>query len=154
MYQIIQRIKQARVTVHSVLEAGSAQCCRRVLCCESVGWVSARRWELECYSAQTNVDGAKQSVARTMMNRRQADVVVAGYGSTLMAYKLVKATVRMPRKPSSGVTLLMVIVLTNAAVAIAIAAVTVGRVAISKTNFMRCRLAKWHSKASQRVWAH
>jgi len=55
----------------------------------------------------------------------------------LMAYMLVKATVRMPKKPSSGVTLLMVIVRTNAAVAIAINAVTVGRVVISKTNFIR-----------------
>ena len=54
-----------------------------------------------------------------------------------MAYKLVKATVRMPKKPSSGDTLLMVIVLTNAAMAIAIAAVTVGPVAISKTIFIR-----------------
>jgi len=63
-------------------------------------------------------------------------LVVVGYGSTLMTYKLVKAAVKMPKKPSSGVTLLMVIVRTNATVAIAISAVTVGRVAISKTNFI------------------
>jgi len=73
MNKIIQQIKQAQVTFHSALEAGSAQYCKRVLCCESVGWVSARRWEMECYSTQTKVDGAKQSVPRTMMNRHQAD---------------------------------------------------------------------------------
>ena len=137
-----------------MLEAGSAQCCRRVLCYESVGWFSARRWELECYSAQTKVDGAKRSVARTMMNRRQPtrrrwlwqylDGVQArqGYSQDAQETKLRGHTAdgnplhecrRGNRYRCSHRWTCCDL----------------------KNDFhSRCRLTKWHSKASQRVWAH